>query len=193
MRDVLHPLNAKTGAINWKVDFVERYDTPLPAFGMVCSPLIDGDDLYVQAGSGFVKLDKRNGKSIWRSLKDKGGMFGSAFSSPVIEEINGKPQVVVQTRTDLAAVNPQNGNELWKKPIKAFRGMNILTPTVIGNSIFTSSYGGKSYSSRCKMVRKNKHLLNHGRTDRKVICPAQSFWAITAIFTYVNRGSPAWI
>jgi outer membrane protein assembly factor BamB len=51
---------------------------------------------------------------------------------------------VVQTRTDLAAVNPQNGKELWKKPIKAFRGMNILTPTVIGNSIFTSSYGGKS-------------------------------------------------
>jgi outer membrane protein assembly factor BamB len=144
MRDVLYSLNAKTGAINWKVDFVERYDTPLPAFGMVCSPLIDGDDLYVQAGSGFVKLDKRNGKSIWRSLQDKGGMFGSAFSSPVIEEINGKPQVVVQTRTDLAAVNPQNGKELWKKPIKAFRGMNILTPTVIGNSIFTSSYGGKS-------------------------------------------------
>ena len=138
LRDVLHSLNADTGEINWKVDFVERYDTPLPAFGMVCSPLINGDGLYVQAGSGFVKLDKRNGKSIGRSLQDKGGMFGSAFSSPVIEEINGKPQVVVQTRTDLAAVNPKNGKELWKQPIKAFRGMNILTPTVIGNSIFTN-------------------------------------------------------
>jgi outer membrane protein assembly factor BamB len=159
MRDVLHSLNAKTGAINWKVDFVERYDTPLPAFGMVCSPLIDGDDLYVQAGSGFVKLDKRNGKSIWRSLQDKGGMFGSAFSSPVIEEINGKPQVVVQTRTDLAAVNPQNGKELWKKPIKAFRGMNILTPTVIGNSIFTSSYGGKSLLFNVQKEKESEQTL----------------------------------
>ena len=159
MRDVLHSLNADTGEINWKVDFVERYDTPLPAFGMVCSPLINGDDLYVQAGSGFVKLDKRNGKSIWRSLQDKGGMFGSAFSSPVIEEINGKPQVVVQTRTDLAAVNPKNGKELWKQPIKAFRGMNILTPTVIGNSIFTSSYGGKSLLFNVQKEKESEQTL----------------------------------
>jgi outer membrane protein assembly factor BamB len=161
MRDMLHSVNAETGAINWKVDFVERYDTPLPAFGMVCSPLIDGDDLYVQAGSGFVKLDKNTGISIWRTLQDKGGMFGSAFSSPVIKEINGKSQVVVQTRTDLAAVNPKNGKELWKKPIKAFRGMNILTPTVIGNSIFTSSYGGKSLLFNVQKEEKNTKLVQN--------------------------------
>ena len=144
MRDVLHSIHAKTGKINWKVDFVERYDTPLPAFGMVCSPLIEGDHLYIQAGSGFVKLDKKTGKSIWRTLTDKGGMFGSAFSSPVIKEINGVKQLVVQTRTDLAGVDPQSGKKLWAKPIKAFRGMNILTPTILDNQIFTSSYGGKS-------------------------------------------------
>lgn len=144
MRDVLHSIHAKTGKINWKVDFVERYDTPLPAFGMVCSPLIEGDHLYIQAGSGFVKLDKKTGKSIWRTLTDKGGMFGSAFSSPVIKEIYGVKQLVVQTRTDLAGVDPQSGKKLWSKPIKAFRGMNILTPTILDNQIFTSSYGGKS-------------------------------------------------
>ena len=144
MRDVLHSLNAKTGEINWKVDFVERYKTPLPAFGMVCSPLLDGKYLYIQAGSGFVKLNKKTGQSIWRTLTDKGGMFGSAFSSPVIKEINGVKQLVVQTRTDLAGVDPQSGKKLWSKPIKAFRGMNILTPTILDNQIFTSSYGGKS-------------------------------------------------
>ena len=100
--------------------------------------------MYIQAGSGFVKLDKKTGKSIWRTLTDKGGMFGSAFSSPVIKEINGVKQLVVQTRTDLAGVDPQSGKKLWSKPIKAFRGMNILTPTILDNQIFTSSYGGKS-------------------------------------------------
>ena len=144
MRDVIHSLDAKTGKTNWKVDFVERYKTPLPAFGMVCSPIIDGDFLYVQAGAGFVKLNKKTGESIWRSLTDKGGMFGSAFSSPVIVEIHGQKQVIVQTRTDLAGVNPKNGNVIWKQPIKAFRGMNILTPSIKDNNIFTSSYGGKS-------------------------------------------------
>ena len=144
MRDILHSLDAQTGKVNWKVDFTERYDAPVPAFGTVCSPLVNEDDLYVQAGAGFVKLNKRSGDSIWHSLKDKGGMFGSAFSSPVIEEINGNQQVIVQTRTNLTGVNPKSGKEIWSKPIKAFRGMNILTPTIINNTIFTSSYGGKS-------------------------------------------------
>ena len=144
MRDVLHSLDAETGKVNWKVDFTERYKTPLPAFGTVCSPLVDGDDLYVQAGAGFVKLNKNSGDSLWHSLKDKGGMFGSAFSSPVIEEINGNRQVIVQSRTNLTGVNPKSGKEIWSKPIKAFRGMNILTPTITDNTIFTSSYGGKS-------------------------------------------------
>jgi len=116
------------------------------------------------------------------------------LSLPVIEEINGKPQVVVQTRTDLAAVNPQNGKELWKKPIKAFRGMNILTPTVIGNSIFTSSYGGKSLLFNVQKEKESEQtLMQTWETDRKVICPARSFWTVTAIFTFANRGSPVWI
>jgi outer membrane protein assembly factor BamB len=41
-------------------------------------------------------------------------------------------------------VELDDGKVLWSKEIKAFRGMNILTPTVIGDTIFTSSYGGKS-------------------------------------------------
>ena len=163
MRDVLHSLNAKTGEINWKVDFVERYKTPLPAFGMVCSPLIDGKYLYIQAGSGFVKLNKKTGQSIWRSLVDKGGMFGSAFSSPVIEKINGKKQLVVQTRTDMTGVDPESGKKLWSQPIKAFRGMNILTPSVFNNQIFTSSYGGKSLLFDIQKVGKKERNVIYRR------------------------------
>ena len=31
-----------------------------------------------------------------------------------------------------------------EKPVKAYRGMNILTPTLFEDSVLTSSYGGKS-------------------------------------------------
>ena len=144
MRDYLACLNAETGQKKWSVDFMKRYKAPLPAFGFVCSPLIDGDHLYVQAGSGFVKLDKQSGESIWRTLSDKGGMYGSAFSSPTIASPSGDRQLLVQTRTDLAGVDLEEGKVLWKQPVKAFRGMNILTPSIFGNGIFTSSYGGKS-------------------------------------------------
>jgi outer membrane protein assembly factor BamB len=106
--------------------------------------LIVGDAIYVQAGGGFVKLDKHTGETVWRTLEDGGGMYGSAFSSPIHITLAGKPQLIVQTRTELAGVS-EEGDVLWKKEVPAFRGMNILTPTVVGDTIFTSSYGGGSF------------------------------------------------
>ncbi len=145
MRDVLVCLRASDGELVWRVDFVERFGTPLPAFGFVSSPLIDGDALYVQAGASLVKLNKRSGETIWRSLNDAGGMWGSAFSSPYLCQMNDRQILLVQTRTNLAAVAPEDGKVLWTQEIPAFRGMNILTPTLINNRVFTSSYGGRSF------------------------------------------------
>ena len=61
MRDLLVCLDAATGEELWKVDFVQAFDSPLPAFGFVSSPLVIGEHVYVQAGSGFVKLNKVTG------------------------------------------------------------------------------------------------------------------------------------
>ena len=145
MRDVLVSLDAATGKEQWRADFVKEFNSPLPAFGFVCSPLLDGDSVYVQAGSSFVKLDKKTGKVIWRVLKDEGGMMGSAFSSPVIATLAGQRQLIVQTRDKLAGVDPQTGEVLWEQKVPSFRGMNILTPVVFGNGIFTSSYQNRSW------------------------------------------------
>lgn len=142
MRELLVSLDAATGKENWRIDFVDRYKTPLPSFGFVCSPLVTDDGLYVQAAASFIKLDKSTGKEIWRVLQDAGGMNGSAFSSPVLARIAGREQVVVQTRDFLAGVDPATGTVLWQQKIDSFRGMNILTPTVFGEGVFTSTYGG---------------------------------------------------
>jgi outer membrane protein assembly factor BamB len=145
MRDVLVCLAVDSGKERWRVDFVEQLKSELPAFGFVSSPLVVGDHVYVQAGGGLVKLDKKTGRIVWHSLKDGGGMNGSAFSSPVMVDLLGVPQLVVQTRDRLVGVDPKTGGEFWSQAVEAFRGMNIVTPTVIGNRIFTSSYGGGSY------------------------------------------------
>ena len=144
MRDELVCLDAGTGAERWRVDFVAQFKTPLPAFGFVCSPLVVGDHVYVQAAAGFCKLDKRTGQVLWRILADGGGMFGSAFASPFLATLCGQEQLLVQTRTKLAGVAPDSGQILWSQDIPAMLGMNILTPTVRGDTIFTSSYGGGS-------------------------------------------------
>ena len=144
MRDVLVCLDAKSVKERWRFDFVKKLDAPTPNFVFVCSPLVDGDRVYVQAGASFVKLNKRNGEVIWRTLTDQGGMNGSVFSSPVFAELAGQRQLVVQTREKLAGVDPADGKVLWEQPIEAFRGMNILTPVAHRDMLFTSTYGGKT-------------------------------------------------
>jgi outer membrane protein assembly factor BamB len=145
MRDLLVCLDAETGAEVWRVDFVKDLKSELPAFGFVSSPLVLNDAVFVQAGGGFCKLDKATGKLLWRVLDDGGGMNGSAFSSPLLATIGGTRQLLVQGRTDLAAVDPDTGNVLWKRAVEAFRGMNIVTPTVHDGNVFTTSYGGGSF------------------------------------------------
>jgi outer membrane protein assembly factor BamB len=145
MRDVLVCLDAAQGSKLWRFDFVQQCETPLPAFGFVCSPLVRGDHVFVQAGGAFAKLNKMTGELVWRTLEDQGGMYGSAFSSPREATLSGIPQILVQTRDKLAGVDPESGAVLWSEEIPAFRGMNILTPTVIDEMVFTSSYGGRSF------------------------------------------------
>ncbi|MBX9627783.1 MAG: PQQ-like beta-propeller repeat protein [Gemmataceae bacterium] len=144
IRDVLVALDAATGKERWRVDFVKEFSAPLPDFGFVCSPLVGPDGIYVQAGGGLVKVDKKTGKVLWRSLADGGGMNGSAFSSPVFARFAGRDQLVVQTRTKLAGVDPATGAALWARDIPSFRGMNILTPVPVGDGVFTSTYGGNT-------------------------------------------------
>ena len=145
MRDVLVCLDTKTGAEKWRVDFAKQFNSPLQAFGCVCSPLIDGDAVYIQVGGGTTKLSLADGKMIWQTLKGGDSMMtGGAFSSPIIATIAGQRQLVVATRDRLAGVALDDGRELWSEAIESFRGMNILTPVVAGDRLFSSAHSGRS-------------------------------------------------
>ena len=141
MRDKLVCLSANDGEVVWVLDFPKATNSKVPAFGFVSSPLVDGGAVYVQAGEAIFKLDKLTGQVIWKAGEHKGGM-NSAFSSPMIQTIAGLRQLIVQTRNELMGLRIEDGSILWRKKIEAFRGMNIITPTIDGDSIFVSSYGG---------------------------------------------------
>ncbi len=145
MRDLLVCLDAKSGKERWRVDFVAKFGSPLPAFGFVSSPLVDADAVYVQAGAATVKLRKATGEVVWRTLQNNDAMMGSAFSSPLLATLAGRRQLLVQTRQELAGVDPATGKVLWSRIVPSFRGMNILTPVVFGDTVFTSSYQNKSW------------------------------------------------
>ena len=139
MEDFMVALDADNGRELWRKDFRKEFGTKNQSFGFACSPLVDQGHLFVQTGAGLLKLSCETGDIVWRALAEDGGMMGGAFSSPIIAEVAGKRQLVAQSRSKLLGVSLQTGEELWSVEVPAFRGMNILTPTVIGNQIFTSS------------------------------------------------------
>ena len=63
MRDVLVCLNTADGSELWRIDFMEALGAKLPQFGCVCSPLVDGNFVYMQAGGGFAKIKRALVKS----------------------------------------------------------------------------------------------------------------------------------
>jgi len=144
IRDLLVCLEGKDGKERWRIDFMKELESPLPAFGCVCSPLVDGQFVYMQAGSSMVKLDKKTGKIVWKTLKNADAAMGSAFSSPILAKIAGTEMLLVQTRDELVGLDKVDGAILWKKAIPTFRGMNILTPAPFGDGVFTSTYGGNT-------------------------------------------------
>jgi len=163
MRDLLVCLDRKNGDIVWKKDFVKELRSPLPTFGFVSSPLPDEDHIYVQAGGGILKLEAETGRILWHSIKDGGGMYGSAFSSPTIEVLAGERQLLVQTRELLAGINLETGDVLWSKKIEAFRGMNILSPSRYKSGFFVSSYGGGTLYFEVKKTEKGYTTIEKWR------------------------------
>lgn len=145
--EVLVALDGDSGEERWRIDFPKRFGTEPPPFGFVCSPLVVDGHVYVEAADSFFKLDAKTGDIVWRSgpWRDNDMMSAGSFSSPVLAEVGGREQLLVQTRLDLRGLDPETGDVLWTQPVPAFRGMNILTPTVWNDAIFTSSYRNGSY------------------------------------------------
>ena len=153
MLDVLVCLDAATGDEVWRRNFPQERSTQPPSFGYVASPLVHEGRVFVQAGSAVLALDAETGQTVWEAMKTGSGMMDGAFSSPILAaDAPGGPQLLVQSRSTLAGLEPSSGEVLWSTPVEAFRGMNILTPTprTVDTpsgpelQVFTSSYGGGS-------------------------------------------------
>ncbi len=143
-------LDAATGEERWRVDYPTKYGTEVPPFGFASSPMLADGELYVQAANSIVKVDKATGETLWRAAAGDGGMMeAGAFSSPIVDDLAGQRQVIVQSRMALHGIDPETGEELWSQEVPAFRGMNILTPLVWrGDYILTSSYQQGTYLYR---------------------------------------------
>jgi outer membrane protein assembly factor BamB len=143
MRDVLVCLDPDTGSQRWRADFHARYATPLPELGFVCSPLVVGNSVYVQAADSFLRVDKKTGASVWRCLVRRDVGQGS-YSSPDFAVLHGRPQLLVANIPAIAGVDPATGDVLWKRILDSYDQGCILAPIPYRGGIFMSTRASRT-------------------------------------------------
>jgi outer membrane protein assembly factor BamB len=106
-------------------------------YGTASSPVIDGNLLITQTGKqdsgAFTAYNLADGSTKWSTKTD-----GAAYSSPVIAELGGVRQAIVQTQKNLIGVNIADGKILWQVPISSPYDQNSVTPIVIGDLVIYS-------------------------------------------------------
>lgn len=134
--------NILSGEELWSVN-VSSEGGESPQWGFASSPLILGNLVIVQGGGSArtIAYDKMTGKVIWKSGN---GLAGYAAITKT--DIAGKTVILSFHGKGLAAIDPENGNELWNEPWLTPYDVNATTPIVNGNRIFITSNsdnGGK--------------------------------------------------
>jgi outer membrane protein assembly factor BamB len=139
-----------TPALRWEHDLLVEFDTKMPQWGVVSSPLIEGNLVVVQPGGkngSVVAFDKTSGEVRW-----KAGKSPSGYSSPMAATIGGQRAIFVLTSNALLAIGIDgriNDSFSWTTQ---FDG-NVATPLIVDDYIFISAAYGKG----CALLRAQRN------------------------------------
>jgi outer membrane protein assembly factor BamB len=100
------------GAVKWHKDLGKMQT--LHAHGEGSSPVLYRDTLIVnwdhEGESFLVAFDKVTGKQLWKTARDE----KTSWSTPLIVEHEGRPQVVVSATKRVRGYDLATGKELWE-------------------------------------------------------------------------------
>lgn len=129
--------DAASGGLEWRRSFGDAHRTTSPAYGATQSPLLDQDRLILHVGGdgdgALMSLIAGTGATGW-SLKG----YGPGYASPVVAELDGVRQYVVQTQSHLVGVDAATGRALWTLPFATPWEQNAVTAVVTGGAVVYS-------------------------------------------------------
>lgn len=147
-------LDRHTGRVQWHLDLVAKAADAVRACGYSASPLAFDDLIITTAGGpgrGVVAVKAASGALAWQAQD-----FQNGYSSPLLIDLDGQPEVVVFTYGEVSGLDPRTGALDWTVPHAADQGVNVATPIWGGDNLLfvSSAYNGGS------------RVLRLSRTDR---------------------------
>jgi len=167
-----HALDKNSGRVLWSHDFFQEFGVVWKR-GYSCSPIAYKNLVIVtlgKAGRSVIAFRQSDGSIAWQKQD-----FDYGFSSPILVSVKGsaaqpsksgksadrQEQLVVFMAGEIAGLDPNNGELLWRHPHVTNYGLNISTPVWIeGNLLFCSS----AYNSGSRLLQLT---LSDGKTTVK--------------------------
>ncbi len=141
-------LNRADGKQVWSKSMVKDLGGKLQDWGYTESLLVVGDTVIcTPGGSGgtLAALNKKTGEVVWRTT---GLQDAAQYSSPILIQNAGKPQIVQLVMKRFFGVDPANGKVQWNVE---FPGATAVIPTPIHHDGIV--YVSAGYNVGCKAVR----------------------------------------
>lgn len=156
----VHCFDKASGEVLWNHDIMEEFELPMPGRGYSPSPLvwedyvilaIGGTDVIQSTddapyaagleGGSIAAFDIETGDMVWVSQN-----FPGSKASPILIEFAGEPQVVVFMGNELAGLDPEFGDLLWRFPHSTDFAFNCTTPVFDGADtlVCTSAYNNQA-------------------------------------------------
>ncbi len=141
---LMKSFDRRTGAPQWSHDLLAGAAEDHRACGYSSSPLAYKDTIITTAGGkgrGVVALEVATGRPRWQSQD-----FQNGYSSPILIDLDGRPELVVFTFGEVSGLDPDTGALEWSYPHPAEFGVNVSTPIWNGDHLLfvSSSYNGGS-------------------------------------------------
>ncbi|MEM8959943.1 MAG: PQQ-binding-like beta-propeller repeat protein [Acidobacteriota bacterium] len=119
---ILNALDAQTGAVVWSRETATDTGAEVPTWGVSGSPLVHDDRVYVAVSGTLAAYDAASGESLWNGPDGK-----VSYSSPHIVELDGVPQVLLNSAIGITSLDLGDGSLLWQHE---WDGASIVQPAV---------------------------------------------------------------
>ena len=141
---LMSSFDRQTGRQQWSLNLVAQDADAIRACGYSASPLSFGNFIITTAGGrghAVVAVDAATGKVAWQSQD-----FQNGYSSPLLVDLDGQPELVVFTYGEVSGLNPRTGALEWTVAHASDQGVNVATPVWGSDHLLfvSSAYNGGS-------------------------------------------------
>jgi outer membrane protein assembly factor BamB len=145
---LMNSFDRRTGAKQWSVNLTPDAGETVRACGYSASPVAFEDLVITTAGGpgrGVIAVRAATGDVAWHTQD-----FQNGYSSPLLIDLDGQPELIVFTYGEVSGLNPRTGALEWTHPHPSDQGVNVATPLWgPDNLLFVSSaYNGGSRALR---------------------------------------------